>query len=159
MAQVEAECHGQGASAFLSALANMHMCQAIRHSHRFVKQAYQVTLGVPIADTITAALRIMQTHPEKHWTVKTLALEVGLSRASFAAKFSAKVGLGPMEYLTELRMKSAADMLRNNAELPLWEIGRRIGYTNEGSFARSFKMHFGKSPRAYSSAAMADASA
>ena len=83
-------------------------------------------------------------------TVETLAREVGLSRSSFAAKFRAQVGLGPMEYLTEIRMKYAANLLRSNTEVPLWDISRRTGYKTESSFARAFKLHFGVSPRAYS---------
>lgn len=152
LAQIAEECKGPGASAFLCALANLHMFQAIRKIHDNVTRMYQVNLGVPMGDTITASLKLMRMHPEKHWTVQTLAQELGLSRASFAAKFKTHLGVGPMEYLTQLRMKYAVDILTQDAEMPLWEVSRRAGYKSEHSFSRAFKAHFGTTPRAFPSA-------
>lgn len=147
--QIDAACRGPGATAFLHALANLLLFQGIRHAYGRTTKVYPVALGTPIANTIAATLRIMEAHPDRPWTVGQIAKGMGLSRSAFAAKFRAHVGRSPIEYLTEVRMKYAADLLRGASGIPLWEVGRRVGYQDESSFARAFKLHHGISPRAY----------
>jgi AraC-like DNA-binding protein len=91
----------------------------------------------------------MQAHPDRPWTLAQIAKGMGLSRSAFSAKFRAHVGRSPMEYLTEIRMKYAAYLLRSTNDMPLWEVGKRVGYQDESSFARAFKLRYGVSPRAY----------
>jgi AraC-like DNA-binding protein len=146
---IEAACRGPGASAFLHAFANLLLFQGIRNAYSQTTKVYPVALGAPIANTIAATIRIMQAHPDKPWTVAQIAKGMGLSRSAFAAKFRAHVGRSPMEYLTEVRMKYAADLLRSTTDMPLWEVGKRVGYQDESSFARAFKLRYGVSPRAY----------
>ena len=147
--QIDADCHGPGGSAFMHALANVLLFQIIRQAYSQTTRVFPVSLGAPIANTIAATLRIMEAHPQRSWTVAQLAKGMGLSRSAFAAQFRAHVGRSPMEYLTEVRMKYAADLLRGCSGIPLWEVGRRVGYQDESSFARAFKLRFGVSPRAY----------
>jgi AraC-like DNA-binding protein len=47
----------------------------------------------------------------RRWTVASLALEVGMSRSGFAARFGQLVGDGPIEYLTRWRMLLAGRSL------------------------------------------------
>jgi AraC-like DNA-binding protein len=147
--QIEAACRGPGASAFLQALANLLLFQGIRNAYTQTNKVYRVELGAPIANTIAATIRIMQAHPDRPWTVAQIAQGMGLSRSAFAAKFRAHVGRSPMEYLAEIRMGYAADLLRGTTGMPLWEVARRVGYQDESSFARAFKLRYGVSPRAY----------
>lgn len=149
VAQMEAASHGPGASAFLHAFANLLLFQSIRHAYAQTSEVYPVALGAPIANTIAATIRIMQAHPDRPWTLAQIAKGMGLSRSAFAAKFRAHVGRSPMEYLTEIRMKYAAYLLRSTNDMPLWEVGKRVGYQDESSFARAFKLRYGVSPRAY----------
>ena len=89
-------------------------------------------------------------HPERHWTVANLARELGQSRSALAANFSACIGTGPMEYLNNVRMEKAAELLQGRHDLSLCAIGRQVGYDNPNSFARAFKAHYGMPPRAFS---------
>jgi AraC-like DNA-binding protein len=149
IAQLEIECGGPGASAYLCALANLLLCSSIRTAYQQFAQISPVKLGESAPSRISAALRILQTHFERRWTVNALARAVGLSRSAFAARFRGQVGCGPMEYLADIRMKQALALLRAHRTSPLWEIGRRVGYQDESSFARAFKLHFGVAPRVY----------
>ncbi|GLW71134.1 AraC family transcriptional regulator [Kitasatospora phosalacinea] len=104
------------------------------------------------ADWATAlgdpALHALHTAPGEPWTVAGLAARAGLSRAAFARRFAATVGLPPLRYLTWWRMASAARMLRET-DAPLRTVAARLGYTSEFAFAAAFKRAHGRPPGAY----------
>jgi AraC-like DNA-binding protein len=155
MAQISTSCSGPGAGAFINALMNLHLFHAFRCAYRKMEHALPLVspmeiLRSPSIRPIAVAVRLLRMHPERHWTVAALARELGQSRSSLAANFSACVGVGPMEYLNKLRMEKAAELLQSRRDLSLCVIGRQVGYDNTSSFARAFKAHFGVPPKAYS---------
>jgi AraC-like DNA-binding protein len=97
---------------------------------------------------VYAALDLIHQAPEQPWTVASLSERVGLSRSPFAARFSGKVGLPPLAYLTQWRMRVAARLLRER-NLGLAQVSARVGYASEAAFSRAFKQQFGLSPGAY----------
>ncbi|MGA5170737.1 MULTISPECIES: AraC family transcriptional regulator [Streptomyces] len=94
---------------------------------------------------VAAALDRMHRDPAHPWTVRELADAVGLSRTTFAARFTAYVGRPPMAYLTWWRLCTAARMLRDSSA-PLAGIARQVGYGSEFAFAHAFKREFGTAP-------------
>jgi AraC-like DNA-binding protein len=74
-----------------------------------------------------------------------LADEASLSRAAFARRFSAKLGVAPLSYLTDWRMALARERLRDTDD-GLVAIAASIGYASEFSFAAAFKRHHGTAP-------------
>jgi AraC-like DNA-binding protein len=70
---------------------------------------------------------------------------VGMSRSSFAARFTAEAGQTPMELLTEKRMHAAAELLQHS-RIKIAEISARVGYQSEAAFSRRFARFFGMSP-------------
>ncbi|MBL0885795.1 AraC family transcriptional regulator [Myceligenerans indicum] len=90
-------------------------------------------------------LERLHADPSRSWTVEELAGIAGLSRAAFAARFTAAVGRSPFRYLTELRMQRAEDLLVRT-DLPLARIATQVGYTNEYAFATAFKRRSGVAP-------------
>lgn len=147
MGMVEAACRGPGASAFVFALAHLHLVQVLRQVNEDMRQMMPVSIGDPEMGRMATVVRKIRAHPEKRWTVASLAQEVGCSRSSFAAKFQAYAGVGPIKYVARSRLNHAAAMLKGNPELPLWEVAKRVGYDTQGSFTRAFKAQFGMSPR------------
>jgi AraC-like DNA-binding protein len=97
---------------------------------------------------ITRALTAIHEAPEQNWTVATLAARAGLSRASFASRFSALVGRPPLSYLTWWRMTLAARVLRDS-DKPLAAVARQVGYGSDIALATAFKREFGVTPGAY----------
>ncbi|MEU8107589.1 AraC family transcriptional regulator [Nonomuraea muscovyensis] len=95
-----------------------------------------------------AALRAIHSHPERQWTVDQLADLAGLSRATFAKRFSTLAGRPPLAYLTWWRMTIAARLLRDG-DAPLRTIAMRTGYTSEFAFAKAFKREYGQAPGQY----------
>ncbi|MFI1583342.1 helix-turn-helix transcriptional regulator [Embleya sp. NPDC020630] len=77
--------------------------------------------------------------------VEELATRSGVSRATFAKRFSTVVGQPPLGHLTRWRMTTAARLLcGTDASLPT--VAERCGYGSEYAFAKAFKRAYGIPP-------------
>ena len=94
---------------------------------------------------VGAAIAAIHREPARRWTVAALALEVGMSRSGFAARFGQLVGDGPIEYLTRWRMLLAGRSLLRGE--PIGAVARSLGYEFESAFSTAFKRVMGSSPR------------
>lgn len=97
---------------------------------------------------LARALEVMHHRPEDRWTVASLAAEAGMSRTAFAGRFQQLMGLAPLEYLTDWRLRKATKLLRETGS-PVRVIAYQCGYESEAAFARAFKKRFGVSPGEY----------
>lgn len=97
---------------------------------------------------IGKALQHLHNHPEKPWTLEVLAGEVGMSRAGLAKRFKDLVSRPMFEYLTQLRVQKARELL-SQTSLPLYEIAARVGYESDVSFTRVFKKRTGLTPTGF----------
>ncbi|AXB42563.1 AraC family transcriptional regulator [Amycolatopsis albispora] len=93
------------------------------------------------------ALRLLHQRPAEAWTVATLAAAAGLSRASFARRFTALVGEPPLAYLTGWRMTLAADLLAETGA-SVGSVARQVGYADAFTFSTAFKRIRGVPPSA-----------
>jgi AraC-like DNA-binding protein len=94
---------------------------------------------------IGAAIAAIHREPARRWTVDSLAVDVGMSRSSFAARFKQLVGEGPIEYLTRWRMLLAGRSLsRGDA---IGAVARSLGYESESAFSTAYKRVIGSTPR------------
>jgi AraC-like DNA-binding protein len=100
-------------------------------------------------------LRLLQSHPERPWTVAGLAAEAGVSRASLARRFTDLVGEPPMTFLTGWRLDLAADLLRE-PDATLGAVARQVGYGSAFALSAAFKRVRGVSPRDHRTALLAD---
>lgn len=94
------------------------------------------------------ALRLLQHHPARGWTVAALAAETGVSRAALARRFTDLVGEPPMTFLTGWRLALAADLLRE-PDTGLAAVARKVGYATPYALSTAFKRAHGVSPREY----------
>lgn len=97
---------------------------------------------------VRTALHAVHQDPARPWTVESLGREAGMSRAAFAARFTALVGRPPLAYLTWWRMTTAARLLRDS-DAGLAEIAARVGYSSEYAFGAAFKRVYGTAPGRY----------
>ncbi|WP_329123130.1 AraC family transcriptional regulator [Streptomyces sp. NBC_01465] len=98
--------------------------------------------------SVATALRAVHDAPSHPWTVEELGVLSGLSRAPFARRFTATVGMPPLAYLTWWRMTTAGRLLRTD-ETPLRQVAERAGYSSEFAFAKAFKREYGVAPGQY----------
>ncbi|WP_203840342.1 AraC family transcriptional regulator [Winogradskya humida] len=97
---------------------------------------------------VASALREIHTHPERPWTVATLAGAAAVSRSTLAARFRTAVGRGPLDYLTTWRIELAANRLRRT-DAPVAVIARDVGYGSESALNVAFKRTMNLTPAAY----------
>ncbi len=94
------------------------------------------------------ALQLMLDAPGDPHTVETLAASVGMSRSTFAKRFSDAYGSGPMELLRDLRLRQAGTLLKTT-DLPVKRIAQLVGFSSRSAFSRMFDAKTGLSPRAF----------
>ena len=103
-----------------------------------------------VDEKLWTSLRQMLDAPGDLHSVESLAETAGLSRSSFASRFSAAYGHGPMELLRELRMHEAASMLKRT-DLPVKRIAQLVGFQSRSAFSRIFTRTTGASPQNFRS--------
>lgn len=89
----------------------------------------------------------MHREPGRAWTVAELATQMGSSRSVFAERFLAVTGMTPLRYLTELRMRLAAQWIGHDRQ-PIETVAYRLGYGSLAAFSRAFKRTVGHPPGA-----------
>lgn len=98
--------------------------------------------------SVWRALCTMLEKPGEPHTVESLAHEVGMSRSTFAERFTAAYGSGPIELLRDLRMRRASKLL-SESDLPVKRIAQLVGFNSRTAFSRVFEQRIGQSPTAY----------
>jgi AraC family transcriptional regulator of arabinose operon len=97
---------------------------------------------------ILAARALLEQRFPEPLALERLAAFAGLSVSHFACEFRKFVGVPPMRYLLERRLKHAAYLLADvNATVA--EVARAVGFRDPLYFSRQFRRRFGLSPRPY----------
>lgn len=91
------------------------------------------------------ALQLIHANTSDEMTLSMLARRVGLSRSTFADRFSNFLGVGPMHYLARWRMQLATRLLEQ-AGVSVAQAGAEVGYESEAAFNRAFKRCVGIPP-------------
>lgn len=82
------------------------------------------------------------------YNIETMINELGCSRTVFFKKMKTVSGYAPKEFVRVVKMKKAAELLRN-ASTTVAEVGFEIGFTDPSYFTKSFKNFFGETPTSY----------
>ncbi len=99
-------------------------------------------------ESLWDAVRRMLDHPDLDHTVDSLAGHAGMSRATFAARFGAAYGAGPIDLLRTIRLRRAAELL-SVSDQPIKQIARMVGYESRTYFSRAFRDEHGLAPDAF----------
>ncbi len=142
----EARSGRPGGEAVVARLSEILFVQAIRYHLADLPATATGWLGALRDPSLGRAVALMHRHPERPWTVASLAREVGMSRSHFAQRFAAGVGRSPLAYLAEWRMHLGRTLLRGGA-LRVGEVARRVGYGSEAAFSTAFRRATGLQPR------------
>ena len=144
-ALLEASEKRAGASSILSKLGELMFVELVRRYVESLPDESKNWLGGLRDRHIGRALTLLHAQPTKDWTLDRLAKDIGLSRSSLAERFTAFVGIPPMQYLQRWRLQMAASRLsEGNASIAA--IAAEIGYESEAAFSRAFKKAVGLPP-------------
>ncbi len=136
-----------GSGVVISRLADILFVQAIR-TYAATAEAEVGWLGALSDPRLAPVFHALHRRVDHGWTVEALAEIAGMSRSAFAARFKARVGEAPLEYLTRWRMFRAASQLRRG-RMSTGEIAALVGYDSEPAFAKAFKRVTGVAPGEY----------
>ena len=136
-----------GGEAVITRLGDILVIQALRSWLETDPEARAGWLGALRDPQIGRALGLIHRHPERAWTVASLADELAMSRSAFAARFTELVGEPVMQYVTRWRMQVAHDALATE-DTTVAGLAARLGYRSEAAFARAFKRVTGVAPGA-----------
>lgn len=98
--------------------------------------------------SITLTLDYIEQNYPLHITRKKLAEMAGMSTDYYSRAFKKKVGKSPMEYLSDIRINQAKQLLMMSHDT-LRSIAHQVGFSDEFYFSRKFKAVTGNSPTAY----------
>lgn len=87
-------------------------------------------------------------HPTERFDMDHLCALADVSPSALRRLFKAHTGKTIGEFVTELRMMTAARMLLITSER-IGDVGRRVGYADQNYFTRVFRGVFGVSPHEY----------
>ena len=94
------------------------------------------------------AMEYIAYHYREKIKINELADYIGVNRSYLTSSFKKAIGCSPQEYLVNLRMEKARDMLRNTG-MQINAVAAAVGYQDQLAFSKIFKQHFGTSPKAY----------
>lgn len=97
---------------------------------------------------VEEAIRTFHLAPERDFTIKQFTKERGLNYYRFIDTFTTYVGVSPRQYIINLRMSIAKDLLLNSL-FQISEVAKLTGYENPFYFSRLFKKAWGISPSEY----------
>lgn len=90
----------------------------------------------------------IERHFDENISVERLAKSVFLTAPYLSHSFKSFSGYSPKQYLTLLRLKKAKQLLLTT-NLPIYDICRKIGFSDINNFIRTFKDFYGKTPKKF----------
>ena len=99
-------------------------------------------------ETIVQAQMWIEDNLSKQLAVPELAAQFGMSTRTFNRRFVAAAGKTPGDFLMDVRMTFACDLLKNT-DLTILEIAGYSGYNDASWFSSRFKHWSGNSPKEY----------
>jgi AraC-like DNA-binding protein len=100
------------------------------------------------SEQIEQAVKLLQSRFYEPFSLSGFAKQCNMSVCWFTRIFHRRVGVSPQQYLTDVRMNKAKELLASTS-YNIGEIGEIVGYQNALYFSRIFKKQTGYSPSEY----------
>ena len=118
---------------------------------RFIQSEWEEYLRVKngkAKELVDIAKKYMDVNYDRGITVNDAASYVFLSQGYFTRAFKDNVGISPMNYLMNVRIDKACEMLRN-PDIKVSAIATAVGFSSAQRFNVAFKKHKGITPMDY----------
>ena len=130
----------------------MYKVESIRDTYSILLMLTQLMrknyFPVEKINKISPALEYIAKNYSKNIKNDVLANLCNLSTVYFRKLFSETMGISPIAYVHELRIKKAKEMLKSDYS-SITDIAESLGYLNIYDFSRTFKKHTGITPSKY----------
>jgi AraC-like DNA-binding protein len=101
--------------------------------------------GSQTPEWLSQAVSIIKADLRKHLTIREIAARVGTNSYSLKRTFKEVYGMGPYEYLVEIRLQKASELLLQ-MDYSVKTISKQVGYRSPSSFVAMFKRKTNMSP-------------
>ena len=125
-------------------LIDIYAQELVYHLFR-IKGVYQLLTGGPDIP-INKALQTMHSKYMYPLTINEIASELDMSEANFSHYFKKIMGINPKEYLTNLRMTKAKELIVHSS---VTDVAYDLGYNNISLFIAHFRQKYGLTPKQY----------
>ncbi len=141
----EAASGACGSHAVTDKLAELLFVEALRGFVETVPRESTSWLAGLRDPLVGRCIGLLHAHPQRDWTVGSLARALNVSRTVLAERFVMLTGVPPIQYLTQWRLALAAHLLRSGRR-GMARVAEQIGYDSEAAFCRAFKREYGVPP-------------
>ena len=148
MNDAEGQHPGPGSDLVVSRLMELTLLELLRSELLRLKPGTNGLLSGLADPVIAKSLSAMHREVAGTWTVAELARVSGVSRSTFATRFRAVMGLGPIEYLANWRIALAKDEL-SCGTMTIGEIALSVGFHSSSAFSTAFTRAVGCSPKRF----------
>ena len=83
------------------------------------------------------------------YSINNLAYDLELSERQLRRRIKQLIGLSPAQYLKEVRLHQARELLENKKYNSVAKTAQAVGFQDVRTFSRNFLTHFGKKPSEY----------
>lgn len=134
---------GPGSAAMMSALMNQCLILVLRRA----SEAHGSLPWLSALDDprLSRVVEHVLDHPAQPHTVESLADVGHMSRSTFARHFEQCFGRTPMDYVRDVRLRRAAQLLQTGA-LPVDTVASKVGYASRSQFSHAFQGQYGCAP-------------
>ena len=140
----EMDATGLGKTTIMNKLCDILLIQMFRQlaESGMVLQGMLAGLSHP---ALAKTLVMLHESPQQAWTVEMMAKHAAMSRSKFAALFRETIGQTPNDFLTDLRISHAQQLLQQDKSVAI--VANSVGYEHGSALARVFRKKTGLSPR------------
>ncbi len=96
-----------------------------------------------------AVLLVEKNIRDVNYNVARFSNDMCMSRMNLYRKLHMLTGLSPSEFMRDIRLKKAAQMILSRPTVPINEIAAKVGFSTPGYFTKCFKEMFGVLPTQY----------
>lgn len=96
---------------------------------------------------LSRAILTIHRDTSREWSVAELAAQSHVSRSVFAERFTSIIGIPPLRYAREVRMRLAGHWIIHD-KISIDTVALRLGYSSQAAFSRAFKRINGYPPGA-----------
>ena len=131
-------------------LVNSRILLQEKFSHRPETNVQMLATNKLDKEILDKAITIIEENiGNAEFNMNTFAREMGMARTNLFAKIKAITGQTPNDFITSIRLKRGAHLLRNNPELNITEIAEKLGFSSARYFSKCFKDLYNISPLSY----------
>ena len=121
--------------------------------HQFAESANiapdKITINAEEEKMVSKMLKAIEAHiDDEQYNADQLARDIAMSRASLYKKMQTILGITPTDFIRNVRLKRAAQLLADT-QLSINEIASRVGFVTARNFSSQFKKMFGVTPSEY----------